>query len=70
MAENAQAGDSLIIEGRMLERTLALLQARGLGYEEVEAPARGIALGRGENTALHIGRVSAASSDANPDGRR
>lgn len=70
MAENAQAGDSLIIEGRVLERTLALLQARGLGYEEVEAPARGIALGRGENTALHIGRVSAAPLDESPDGRR
>ncbi len=57
MAAQAEPGDSIVIESRVLERTLALLQARHLRYEEVDAPARGIALGRGENTALHIGRV-------------
>lgn len=57
MAAQAKPGDSIVIESRVLERTLALLQARHLRYEEVDAPARGIALGRGENTALHIGRV-------------
>lgn len=66
MAANAQIGDSLVVEDRALERTLALLQTRELSYEEVEAPARGLALGRGENTTLHIGRVRELSADAVP----
>lgn len=63
MAAQAQPGDSLVMEGRVLERTRALLLARGLVFEEVEAPARGMALGRGENTTLHIGRVRAVSAE-------
>ena len=70
MAAHAEPGDSLIVEGRVLERTLALLQARGLGYEEVEAPARGMALGRWENTNLYIGRVRELSADAAPGVRQ
>lgn len=70
MAANAAPGDSLVIEGRVLERTRALLQERGLGYEEVEAPARGIALGRWETTNLYIGRVRDLSADAGRDVRQ
>lgn len=70
MAANAAPGDSLVIEGRVLEQTLALLAARGLSYEEVESPARGMAIGRGENMALHIGRVRVLSADAAPAGRQ
>jgi 4-amino-4-deoxy-L-arabinose transferase-like glycosyltransferase len=62
-AVNAAPGDSIVIEGRQLEVTRQALAANGLMFVEVEAPARGIALGRGEQTTLHIGRIATASGE-------
>lgn len=58
-AAGAEAGDTLVVEGRELQSTLNALASRALRFEEAAQPARGIALGRGEQTTLHIGRVAA-----------
>lgn len=65
-AAGAEIGDTIVIEGRDLQNTVAALAARALRFEEAAQPARGIALGRGEQTTLHIGRVAAleANGDA------
>jgi hypothetical protein len=54
----------MVIEGRARALTLAALATRDLGFVEAEAPARGIALGRGEQTTLHIGHVAELSGEA------
>lgn len=58
-AAGAEVGDTIVIEGRELQNTRAALASRALRFEEAAQPARGIALGRGEQTTLHIGRVAA-----------
>jgi 4-amino-4-deoxy-L-arabinose transferase-like glycosyltransferase len=57
-AVGVEPGDTMMIEGRELQSTLTALSARDLTFEEVTEPARGIALGRGEQTTLHIGRAA------------
>lgn len=59
-----QAGDGVIIEGRVFDRAQAALSQRGLQFETVDAPARGMAIGRGEYMTLNIGRVRAIESGA------
>jgi 4-amino-4-deoxy-L-arabinose transferase-like glycosyltransferase len=52
------AGDAMMIEGRVLSETESALATRGLVFDSAEAPARGMAIGRGEYMTLYIGRVS------------
>ena len=59
-----QAGDGIIIEGRVLEQVQTTLRARGLEFEAADQPARGMAIGRGEYMTLNVGRVREAVSDA------
>ncbi len=59
-----QAGDGIIIEGRVLEQAQTTLRARGLEFEAADQPARGMAIGRGEYMTLNVGRVREAVSDA------
>jgi hypothetical protein len=66
-AAGAHAGDGMIVEGRVLEETERALEARGLAFEQAEPPARGMAIGRGERTALYVGRVRDAVSGAPSD---
>jgi 4-amino-4-deoxy-L-arabinose transferase-like glycosyltransferase len=63
-AAGVQPGDTVMIEGRELQTTLAALSARDLRFEEAAEPARGIALGRGEQTTLHIGRAVVSGGGA------
>ncbi len=68
VAETAfHAGDSMIIEGRVLTQVQTALQARGLEFEALEQPARGMAIGRGEYMTLNIGRLREIASDAPAD---
>jgi 4-amino-4-deoxy-L-arabinose transferase-like glycosyltransferase len=62
-AAHANAGDAIVIEGRVLAETNAALAAHGLAFAPADAPARGVALGRGENMTLYLGRLE-ASGDA------
>ncbi len=62
-AEAAKPGDGMIIEGRVLEETQTALAAHGLKFEAAEAPARGMAIGRGERMALYVGRVRDANGE-------
>jgi 4-amino-4-deoxy-L-arabinose transferase-like glycosyltransferase len=69
-AAGVQAGDTIVIEGRELQSMLAALAARALRFQAAAEPARGVALGRGEQTTLHIGRLAAmAPSDGPADAR-
>jgi 4-amino-4-deoxy-L-arabinose transferase-like glycosyltransferase len=54
----AQVGDTIMIEGRVLAETTEALAARGLAFAPADAPVRAMALGRGELATLHIGRVA------------
>ncbi len=71
-AENTpfQAGDGIIIEGRVFDQTQTALRARGLEFEAADQPARGMAIGRGERMTLHIGRVREIASAAPAGGQR
>lgn len=62
-ASSAQAGDGMIVEGRVLEQTRAALAARDLTFTPAEPPARGVALGRGERMALFVGSVAPLSDE-------
>lgn len=66
----AQIGDALIVEGRVLQATAAELATRDLVFMPAEPPVRGLALGRGERVALFVGRVMAAPSGEPADGPR
>src|SRR5690606_18332287 len=59
-----QAGDGIIIEGRVFEQAQAALNARGLEFVAADQPARGMAIGRGEYMTLNIGRVRETASAA------
>lgn len=59
-----QAGDGIIIEGRVFEQAQAALSARGLEFVAADEPARGMAIGRGEYMTLNIGRVRETASAA------
>jgi 4-amino-4-deoxy-L-arabinose transferase-like glycosyltransferase len=61
-AQNISDGETLIIEGRVLHQMTAALSERQLRFEPAEAPARAMAIGRGERVELHVGRVRAAST--------
>jgi len=61
-----QAGDGIIIEGRVFDRATVALRELGLEFEAADQPARGMAIGRGEYMTLNIGRLRA--SDAAADG--
>jgi len=65
-----QAGDGIIIEGRVFERAQATLRARGLAFEAADQPARGMAIGRGEYMTLNVGRVREAVNAAPADAPR
>jgi 4-amino-4-deoxy-L-arabinose transferase-like glycosyltransferase len=60
-ASAAHAGDSMIIEGRVLDETRAALLSHDLAFEVLDEPARGITIGRGERMALYVGRVAPAN---------
>ncbi|MBL8547606.1 MAG: glycosyltransferase family 39 protein [Hyphomonadaceae bacterium] len=63
------AGDGIMIEGRVFDQAQAALSARGLEFEAADQPARGMAIGRGEYMTLNIGRVreiASGSSAASP----
>lgn len=62
-AEEAKAGDGMIVEGRVLDQTETALGEHGLEFEAAAPPARGMAIGRGERMALYVGRVRAASGE-------
>ncbi len=65
-----QAGDGLMIEGRVFDQTQAALGIRGLEFEPLDEPARGMAIGRGEYMTLNIGRAREIASGAPSDGPR
>ena len=70
-ANSAHPGEGMIIEGRVLAEAETALAAHGLAFEAAEAPARGMAIGRGERMALYVGRVrEAAANDAPADDQR
>ncbi len=56
----AQAGDAMIVEGRLLQAIAIELGARGLAFAPAEPPVRGFALGRGERVALFVGQITEA----------
>ncbi len=56
----AQPGDALIIEGRVLQEVAAELALRGFVFTQSEPPLRGLALARGERVALFVGTVEPA----------
>jgi 4-amino-4-deoxy-L-arabinose transferase-like glycosyltransferase len=60
----AQIGDALIIEGRVMQETAAELATRNLAFLPAEPPVRGLSLGRGERVALFVGRLEAAPNGA------
>lgn len=62
-AAAAHPGEGMVIEGRVLEETEDALAARGLSFEAAAAPARGMAIGRGERMALYVGRVREANGE-------
>ncbi|MBY0565523.1 MAG: glycosyltransferase family 39 protein [Hyphomonadaceae bacterium] len=64
---DVQAGDTIMIEGRVLSDTIAALAERGLTFDAADEPVSGIALGRGETTTLHFGTVRAAPNAAAED---
>lgn len=57
---DAQAGDAMIVEGRLLQAVAAQLATRGLIFAPAEPPVRGFALGRGERVALFVGQIAEA----------
>lgn len=61
------AGDGMMIEGRVFGQTQEALRSRGLEFEPAEAPARGMAIGRGEYMTLNIGRARDIASGAPAD---
>jgi 4-amino-4-deoxy-L-arabinose transferase-like glycosyltransferase len=66
----AQLGDALIVEGRVLQEVAAVLATRNLVFTPAEPPVRGLSLGRGERVALFVGqleeRPSGGPADAPP----
>lgn len=58
----AQPGDALIIEGRVLQEVAAELALRGMVFTQSEPPVQGLALGRGERVALFVGTIAPAPS--------
>lgn len=64
-----QAGDGIVIEGRVFDVAIATLNARGLEFEAADQPARGMAIGRGEYMTLNIGRLRELASAAPADGQ-
>jgi len=58
----AQPGDAMAVEGRVLNEVAADLAARSLMFDPREPPVRGLALGRGDRVALYVGEVIAAPS--------
>lgn len=67
---DAQAGDAMIVEGRLLQAMASELGARGLAFAPAEPPVRGFALGRGERVALFVGKVVEAPVLSEPAGGR
>jgi len=63
-----EAGDGIMIEGRVFNQVQAALAARGLEFEAADEPAGGMAIGRGEYMVLNIGRVRESASGAPADG--
>ncbi|MEZ5956718.1 MAG: glycosyltransferase family 39 protein [Hyphomonadaceae bacterium] len=59
-----QAGDGIIIEGRVFDQVTTSLRERGLEFEAADEPARGMAIGRGEYMTLNIGRLRASGETA------
>jgi len=58
----AQVGDAMIVEGRLLQAVANDLATRGLAFAPAEPPVRGFALGRGERVALFVGQVTAPAA--------
>lgn len=63
----AQLGDALIIEGRVLQEVAAVLATRNLVFTPAEPPVRGLSLGRGERVALFVGQLEERSSGGPAD---
>ncbi len=62
----AQVGDAMIVEGRLLQAVANDLATRGLAFAPAEPPVRGFALGRGERVALFVGQVTAPAALTEP----
>ncbi len=60
-AERAAAGETIVIEGRVLSEVQDRLAARGLAFTPADQPVRGMALGRGEQTTLYFGKIEPSS---------
>jgi len=58
----AQTGDAMIVEGRLLQTMASELAVRGLIFASAEPPVRGFTLGRGERVALFVGEISEAAA--------
>ncbi len=61
-AAGARDGDAMVIEGRVLQQTMAALAARGLEFVQAEPAVRGYALGRGASVALLVGEARLGAS--------
>jgi 4-amino-4-deoxy-L-arabinose transferase-like glycosyltransferase len=61
----AQEGEAMVVEARLLQAVNDALGARGLHFAPAEPPVRGLDIGRGERVALFVGRaLSADAADA------
>lgn len=56
----AETGDAMIVEGRVLQAVASELAVRGLIFAPAEPPVRGVTAGRGERVALFVGQVAEA----------
>lgn len=64
----ARVGDTMIVEGRVLDEVRTALAARNLVYNAATDPVRGLSMGRGKRVALYIGRVGEAPISDAPAG--
>jgi 4-amino-4-deoxy-L-arabinose transferase-like glycosyltransferase len=62
-ATHARDGDTIVVEGRMVDQFRADLAARGREVHLNPEPVRGFNLGGGDSVALYFGAISAASGD-------
>ncbi len=67
-AEGAAAGDALVVEGRVLDATLAALSERSLALSQRGAPIRGFGLSNGQRVALYFGAIVDGPANEVPAG--
>lgn len=69
LGRGAQAGDALMIEGRVLPATEAALAGRGLVFIRAEGPpVRGLNVGNGDRVALFVGTAQPRPPPPEPSG--